>query len=262
MIKYLLKNSIFNFRMLGLIILISLVLFFELCVNESFFSNYLFGTTIIDAQSLVCNVFALSIFTQLAGLFPGIAFGFSLLDERNSGFLKYELIRSTPMKYIKQKIFFTGLSGAITMIVPYIFLLIPVSFVGVGTTKEYHTAVLEKLAWGSIMYEWNGYLLIALKGVLLILFGIMWAELTLLISLFVKNRYVAFIIPYIIYELLFFLNWKNGILMAINPRYMLRYDVGNEYPLILPFFMFIIYIALLDLIILIVFRKQVKDGKC
>lgn len=260
--KILIKDSVLNLKMLGVIAVSCILFFVELFINEGFLGNDWGRNTIIDVQTLLCNVFALSIYTQVVGLFPGIPYGFSLLQERNSGFLKFELLRMSAKRYIRAKIFYTGLSGALTTGIPYLILLIPVSYVGVNTTVQHHTMVLEELVWGPILYDWGGYFVIFLKGILLVLFGILWAEITLLISLSVKNKYIAFILPYILYELLFFLNWKEGILCAINPRYIIRYDMGMGYPLFLPFLCFGIYILLSILLIEFIFKRQVQNGKC
>lgn len=255
-----LRRSIFNLRMLVVVVIILVIYFHELFINENFFGIDWNLNTTVDILELHLSVFAFSFFSITAGMFPGVPYGFSLLEERNSGYLRYELSRMSVDCYIWKKIFFVGISGAASMAIPYCILSVLIGMVGVPTTEAVHPDILESEIWGSILYIWDGYLVLFLHGVLIVLFGILWAELSLLISLFVRNKYIAFVLPFIIFELFWLLNREP--FTTINPMYMLRanFDARSS-TLAQPFLLFVVYILMTMLFCVNVFRKQVKNGK-
>ena len=260
--RTLLRRSVLNTRMLVVILIVVAIYFHELFVNENFFGTDWSRNQTMDILELHLDVFALSFFSITAGMFPGIPYGFSLLEEKNSGYLKYQLSRMPVKNYIRKKIFFVGLSGAVSMLVPYLILMIPIGMAGVPTTEQVHPVIMEDMIWGSVLYVWDGYFVVFLKGILMVLFGILWAEVSLLISLFVRNKYVAFVLPFIVFELCWLLDPGGGALRILNPLYMIGsdFDAGTE-PLILPFLLFMLYILIVSVLCGGIFRKQVKHGK-
>lgn len=258
--KIMMTKAIFNTRM-GVVVIVSLIFFlFELIVNQHLLVIHNTMGQAQDTQSMVVNLFALSIYTLILGILPGIPYGFSLLEEKQSGYLRFKLLRMSPKRYIKNKMLCVAVTGACSVIMPYIIIVAVLLRYGETTTSQRHMQVLETLVWGKVMYVWNGNFVIFLKGVLLLLFGVFWAEITLLITLFVHNKYIAFVLPYVIYEILFFLG-KNNVLSLINPRFMIRYDQSIERPLWLPFVCFAIYIFVVLLLNYYIFKRQVKNDK-
>lgn len=259
--RILLQRSVFNIKMLIVVLIVVTIYFHELFVNENFFGIDWSQNQSVDVLELHMSVFALSFFSITAGMFPGIPYGFSLLEERNSGYLKYELSRMSTKRYIRKKIFFVGLSGVFTMAIPYIILMIPIGIAGVPTTKSVHPDIMEQLVWGKVLYIWGGYLVIVLKGILVILFGILWAEVSLLISLFVRNKYIAFVLPFIAFQLCWLLEPADGWLRMWNPLYMISFNFDATESLACPFLVFLIYIIIISINCEITFRRQVKNGK-
>lgn len=256
------RRAVLNGRMLAVILVVVGIYFQELFINEGFFAVDWSRNENVDILEMHLEVFAWSYFSITAGLFPGIPYGFSLLDERNSGYLKYELSRMPIDRYIRKKLFFTGLSGAFSMLVPYLILMLPISIAGIPATEQFHPFIMEDEIWGSILYVWGGYLVICLKGILIVLFGILWAELSLMISLFVRNRYIAFVLPFIVFELCWLLDPSNGSLRTWNPLYMLRSEfLVTEAPLVKPFVVFTLYILMVSVVCAVTFKRQVKNGK-
>jgi len=256
------KKGIFNIKMLG-VLLISIGLFyFEVIINEGFFKFKLWESNQYDIVDFFVSIFASSVYILVAGMLPGIPYAYTFYEERENGYLRYILPRQGINKYIDMKIVVTALTGAVTTFIPYVFLLIPTFIVGSDTTPIKHLEVLETMGWGSVMYIWGGWLMLLMKGMLLILFGIMWALLSLMLSMYVKNKYFAYILPYVVYEVLFYMNSTVGIANVMSPPYMIRFDQDSQYPLYLPFILFGIYITVLILVIKITFKRQVENGKC
>ena len=191
-----------------------------------------------------------------AGLFPGVPYGFSLLEERNSGYVRYILQRMRPGRYILQRIFFVGLSGVVSTVLPYILLLITI--VGItdsATVDNMQSSVVNNLIWANFSTVWGGGLVMLMKGVLLGLFGILWSELTLLISLHVRNRYVAFVLPFVFFQLCWILIPVNN----VNPVFLIRADLERSCPVSLPYVILISYILVVIAAICMSFRRKIRN---
>ena len=255
------KKSIINYKMLFAIVLSLGIFLYEMIHNMCIFES-LHNENKEDVLSILGSVYALSIYMYAAGMLPQLPYSFSLADEKRSGVLKFELIRYGYKKYFIEKVVAVALSGMITTSLPYLVVLI-ISFIcGTPTTADNHIKVIDGLVWGELFkYQNGGAIILLLKGILLALFGVFWAELAFLISLFIYNKYITFILPFIIYIFLHVLSFDAGLLKYANPKFMMRYDEELGAPLILPFVCFGIYILLTILVSDIRFRRMVKNGE-
>lgn len=260
--KILLRRSVFNLRMLIVVVIVSMIYFLELYVNEGFFIiDWSSTPRNTDILSLLLVAFTLSVMPTTAGIFPGIPYSFSLLEERNCGFIRYELQRMSVMQYIWRKVFFSGIAGACSMLFPYIILMFSICLVGTPVSESIHPNIMELQIWGDILYIWGGFLVLLLKGLLLTLFGILWAELSLFISLFIRNRYIAFTIPFLFYQICWLVEIGNGKWRVFNPVYIIDSNFQlSEVMLVQPFMVFTIYITIVCVLCVYVFKEQVKNG--
>ena len=250
------KKSIFNVRMLLCVLICFGVLAAPLCEGGRQSLLYLHLTSEntggSDILTMYTSPFAMSSFVIFAGIFPGIPYAYSYLEERNSGYLKFILPRSGRKKYMLQKIVFSGLSGGISMAVPGILIFILLDVMSVDTTPDAYPYVFDTLMWAPIMFKWGGRLVLLLKAILLFLFGVMWSELSLMIALLVKNKYVAFVLPFFIFEALWLLFDPS----VFNPIYLVRADCEITTPLFMPYLVDFIYITLLVSVNAALFRRR------
>lgn len=253
MIRIMFKKALFNWRMLLVVCVSAGLLYLELLVGQNALHVDYHQ---VPNLTLLIEVTALSYYVVFAGLFPGVPYGFSLLEERNSGYARYILQRMRPRRYILQKIFFVGLSGAVSTIMPYILLVIAI--VGItdsATAENMSSSVINNSIWGSFCTVWGGGLVMLMKGILLGLFGILWSELTLLISLYVRNRYIAFVLPFVLFQLCWILFPIN----EVNPLFLIRSDFDKSYPVFLPYILLTGYSIVVIAAICLSFRRKIKN---
>ncbi|MGN0367633.1 MAG: hypothetical protein ACI4EK_02530 [Wujia sp.] len=234
---------------------------FELIFNEQFLQTDWAANETQDILDLAFTVMAFSFFTITAGLFPAFPYAFSLLEERNCGYLRYQLSRMSANQYIYKKLLFVGISGATAMGVPYVLLMCIIGRAGVLSSEELHPSIMEDMIWGDILLVGGGWLVLILKGILIVMFGILWAQVGLLVSLFVKNRYLAFVLPFVIYQFCWLAAPADGSLRIWNPVYMITSDfMSTEETLQQPFIIFTCYIMIVCVLVFTVFKRQVKHG--
>lgn len=208
------KKSIFNWGMAVAVVCVSMIIFRPLFVY-----NILEARNETDIMSATMPSLGMSSFVPFAGIFPVLPYALSYVEEKNSGYYKSILLRCNKKTYVVNKVFFTGLSGGIAVALPFVLLFTVLGIFMADTTPANHPQIFDDRIWAPYMYIWGGRLVLILRCIQTFLFGVLWAELALFISLFVTNRYVAFILPFVIYQLAWY-----TLPFYINPVYLLRAD--------------------------------------
>lgn len=101
------KRSCLNGGMIAAVV-IPLALF-----AEALYEGGLLQKTDVDILSAYALPMALSNYLQFACLFPILPFALSYCEDKNSGYLKYILQRQGRKKYIRNRIFWCGISGGV-----------------------------------------------------------------------------------------------------------------------------------------------------
>lgn len=144
------------------------------------------------------------------------------MEEYNTGYIRFVLLRKSRRKYLIQKVFLTAVSGGIMMLAAFgaVFAVA----LWIGTPTEADTSGFYSISpWYSLLPIWGGKLVLLLKLGLAFLFGCTWSLLCLLISAIFCNRYVAFLGTFLIYQSL----WQLLPGSILNPVYLLRGDYGG-----------------------------------
>ncbi|SEG34996.1 hypothetical protein SAMN04487934_1176 [Eubacterium ruminantium] len=258
------KRSVFNVRML-FIVLISLFIFMYEMISGS--SLWYWGIKNYD-KNIVAHIedlMRLSVYVPISAIFPGIVYGFSIMEERNSGFLKTELSRINKKSYIRKKIITAGISGMTATLLPYILLVI-ISY-AIGCTAATPTNggfQIQTWMWTKYMYIWGGFFYILCEGLRFALHGIFWALFSMFVSLVINNRYVAYIIPYIfdqISEILVRQVYVFSKIYQFVPHFLLKASFPDGTWIGKPYLLYILYIAVLAIAIRGVFLYQCRKGK-
>lgn len=94
---------------------------------------------------------------------------------------------------------------------------------------------MEGTVFSSIQFICGGALVVLLFLVLAFLFGALWSNIGLCISVFVPNRYVTLITPFAIYFALHILLYRTGVLLLFSPVNMLMPTAAFIPDLLFPF---------------------------
>lgn len=237
-----LKKSILNLGMVTACVISMIILF------RSYFMYGLTKPVNVDILTLTINPLAMSGFIPFACVFPILPFAFSYLEEKNSGYIKSILTRTTQKRYIITKVFFTGFSGGISMVIPFTILFIYTYLIGKPVSSDLFPQVYLDHMWGKYIFIWGGVFVLVCRIVLVFLFGCIWAEMALLVSTICPNRYVTFLAPFIIYQLAW-MTFQNDILVKLNPAVLFRSDFVAGTPLYQPFLVQCIILLVISILI-------------
>lgn len=187
------------------------------------------------------NVFHASGFAPFAAVFPVLAYAAVYCEEHNSGYLQMILHRTGYAGFMKVRAAAVACSGGLLIALPIAAVCLIVYAGGApglptGTDSEIlaGSKIIEAIA------EYGDWYVIGGKIVLGFLFGALWALVGFAFAVWIPNRYVSLLAPFILYDTLWlFIGFKS-----YNPVELLSGDdVGHgNYPLAV--FIDLLYIAL------------------
>ncbi len=176
-------------------------------------------------MELLAIPLAISDFTPFAALFCVFPFADVFAREYSSGYTLFILTRKSSKQYALGKCISVAISGGVVMgIIMTVTEIICVCLAGTKENVE-TLSFLQNTIWAreGLLSIWNGNLVLLLRVFIAVIFGALWASVGLLSSVIIPNRYTVFIVPLVVYQLLWFL--LNG--LPVNPVYLLRGDSAN-----------------------------------
>lgn len=213
-------------------------------VNTNFEGN-------VSTYEIIVSAMALSGFTPFAAIFPVMGYASAFCEEYHSGYLKMITARMAWKQYGMVRMITTGVSGGIVIAFPFAVVNLigylwgehgmPDSGLYAGTRMQYY-----------LEHYGDAYILIG-KVLLGFLFGAMWALVGLAFSVWICNRYVSLIAPFVLYEVMWQLLYRYPVL---NPIYLVRGDDLDSYPL--SALMEIMYILLAIIIIWAGLKRRMR----
>lgn len=165
---------------------------------------------------------ATSDFTPFASVFCVLPYVDSFCEEYNSGYYRFIIHRMGANRYAAIKCSVVAFSGALVMTV-YMSFAIILSSICAGKVDDIDSvAFMQHTVWGksNILLLCNGKIYYLLRILVAAMFGAVWALIGLLIASIITNKYIALVIPFVIYQFL----WYSLSKAAINPVYLLRAD--------------------------------------
>ncbi len=190
-----LKRALISYKTLIAIIItfISLLIGgFEYLFNDSFDIGaiYLYKYAFSDGT--------ISILVFAAPIIACLPFATSYATERESGFLSYIYVKTTPRKYILTKYILTAFLGGFVLFVgTFLFFIFTLSLKGLNPNDVITlNRSLEKV------YLFNPLLYIFIEMTFTFIFGMVASTTCLVISDFFKNKYFAIVCTFFLYMLI------------------------------------------------------------
>lgn len=243
-----LKRSIINWGFLAGILFVSAILLpptvLDMPLDGS--RSYLYGFG---------NIFHASGFSPFAAIFPVLAYGAVYCEEYNSGYLRMILHRTGFAGFMKVRVATVACSGGLIIAVPIVTVCL-ITYAGGahGIPADTDEGLLAGTKIVEAIVKYGDWYVIAGKVVLGFLFGALWALVGFAFAVWIPNRYVSLLAPFILYDALWlFIGYKS-----YNPVFLLSGDdVGHGYyPLAV--LIDLLYIAAAILVIFAGMRQERK----
>lgn len=224
-------------------------------INPGFFAGMVFVLAILlpaavfDAPldgsrsflNALGNIFHASGFAPFAAIFPVLAYSTVFCEEYGQGYFRLILHRTGVAHFAKVRILTVALSGGFMIAVPVgVVCLIAYAGSAHGIPTGSDEGLLAGTKIMAAIIKYGDWYILAGKFVLAFLFGALWALVGLIFAVWIPNRYVGLLAPFILYETL----WLFMGYVPYNPVFLLSGDnVGSaDYPLAA--FIEVVYITL------------------
>lgn len=205
---------------------------------------------------IMMEIFAASGFTPFAAIFPGLAYASVFCEEYSSGYLKMIYSRMSSEKFGLIRIVTVALSGGTMLAIPFIIVLSIAYCLGIpGIPTGSDEGLMAGTALAFYIENYGEWYIFLWKVILGFLFGCIWALVGLAFAVWIPNKYVALIAPFVLYEAMWLVLGKVPVL---NPIYLMRGDDLNNYPL--SGFMECIYILLVAFGVMWGLKRRYRNG--
>lgn len=182
----------------------------------SYFTDSLHG----DPYYAVVNIMAASGFAVFLPVFPVLGYASAFCGEYESGYYRLMLSRMKPRKYAQTRMISVALSGGVIVAVPLLLICLVAVYMEVPAPAGVSALrVEEDLEMVVLGLTYGVGAMIAVKVLLAFLCGAAWALAGLAFAVWMPNKYVALIAPFVLYQSLHILATKS-----INPALLVRGD--------------------------------------
>lgn len=225
----------------------SIKLYLSIIIGTIIFLHPLFSYStswdILSPIELLSYPLATSDFTPFAAVFCVLPYADNFCEDYNTGYHRFISYRIGSSRYAMVKCVVVAISGALVMMTYMTFAII-MSIICAGEVDTADSvSFMQKTIWGKsgIMLLYDGMLYYVLRIIVVAMFGAVWALVGLVTAVATVNKYVTIVIPFVIYQFLWYIMSE----IAINPVYLFRAD-----DIRIPSFSFVIIYQILWIIIL------------
>lgn len=181
----------------------------------SVFTNWI-GTDVLSIKS--------NFFYFILPIVATIPFGWSMIDEMNSGYVKNILCKTSRKSYFISKYIAVFVSGAVMIMIPLIlnYVLLSMYLPSIKAERAYPYGVVgEPSMWSGIYYE-HPLVYIILYILLDAIFAGLLASISTASAFFIKQRLAVILIPFFIVLFLDYLNMAIILISEFSPMKFLR----------------------------------------
>lgn len=246
------KRSLFTYKMAFVIV------FMYGIALRVLISNYAFSYGRSEVF-LYADCFAASGMSYFIALFAVIPYSTIFCSEYNSGYIKHIILKTGFKGYFKHRMVGISLSGSIAIGISLILIFATILIIGNPYSAQ-DTKVLGNGIWYKVINQGGIYWYFALKLLLGMIYGAVWAMCGFAASTWFTNKYVALLTPLVINLSL----WSAlGEYPHLNPLHMFRGDYGliNEFTGTFTY-IFIFQFTLLILFVIISYfgmKRRLRD---
>lgn len=178
----------------------------------------------------IVNILAASGFIVFLPVFPVLGYASRFCEEYGSGYYRLILARIKPQKFVQVRSISVALSGGVIVALPYLLICLAAVALEAPGVADANSLGLDASGVNVLRVEadiemvvigqtYGVGVMVAVKVLLGFLFGAAWALVGLAFAVWMPNKYVSLIAPFVLYESLYLLMPNR-----LNPAHLVRGD--------------------------------------
>ncbi len=181
------------------------------------------GSVFLDDIATSHSLSGYDLFAPILAVLPAATF---FCDDYNSGYLKSILIRVEKRRYIRETLLCSSVAGGLAIFFPCflsgLFYLVNGKLTSLENLNRWgYCTAFDETVYANMQYIWGGLLLAFMLMVLAFLFGAIWSNVGLLVSVLFPNKYLALAAPFALYFSLHLIFYRIEFLLVLSPVNML-----------------------------------------
>lgn len=181
------------------------------------------GSIFLDDISMSHSLSGYDLFAPIFAALPAATL---FCEDYTSGYIKSILSRVEKKRYIRETLCCSSLAGGLAVFLPCLlsglFYLVNGKWnLPENRSRWGYSTVFDETVYSGTQYVWGGILLFLMLLALAFLFGAVWSNVGLLVSVLAPNRYLALAAPFALYFSIHLIFYWLGFLLVFSPVNML-----------------------------------------
>ena len=217
------------------------------------------GGIFLDDIAISHSLSGYDLFAPILAVLPAATL---FCEDYNSGYIKYILNRTEKCWYIRETLLCSSISGGLAIFLPcFLSGLFYLANGKLNTLENMNqwgiSTSFDETVYAKMQYVWGGLLLALMLMALAFLFGAIWSNVGLLVSVIFPNKYLALAAPFALYFSVHLIFYRTESLLVLSPVNMLMPNAS-----FIPFTLYPLLFEILLLgIICILFNVLIKRSR-
>lgn len=214
------------------------------------------GSVFLDDIAVSHSLSGYDLFAPILAVLPAAAL---FCEDYNSGYIRSILNRVEKRRYIRETLLCSSIAGGLAVFLPCFLSGLFYLINGKPDTLEnvnrwgYSTS-FDETVYAQMQYIWGGLLLALMLLLLAFLFGAVWSNVGLLVSVLFPNKYLALAAPFALYFSIHLIFYRLGFLLVLSPVNMLMPNAA-----FIPFILYpLLYETLLFTLVFVLFSVLIR----
>lgn len=214
------------------------------------------GAIFLDDMAVSHSLSGYDLFAPILAVLPAAAI---FCEDYNSGYIKSILSRVEKRRYISETLLCSSIAGGLAVFFPCflsgLFYLVNGKLDTLENINSWgYSTSFDETVYAHMQYIWGGLLLALMLMLLAFLFGAIWSNVGLLVSVLFPNKYLALAAPFALYFSIHLIFYRLEFLLMFSPVNMLMPNTT-----FIPFILYpLLYEVLLLILICVLFAVLIR----
>ena len=219
------------------------------------------GSVFLDDIAVSHSLSGYDLFAPILAVLPAAAL---FCEDYNSGYIKSILNRVEKRRYIRETLLCSSIAGGLAIFLPCflsgLFYLVNGKLDTLDNINSWgYSTSFDETVYSQVQYIWGGLLLALMLMVLAFLFGAIWSDVGLLVSVLFPNKYLALAAPFALYFSIHLIFYRLEFLLVFSPVNMLMPNTTFIPFTLYPLLYEVLLLTLICILFTVLTRRRLWD---